>query len=126
MARPPRPSEVEAIRSRLSLRDATLVSLLAYAGLRPGEALALRWRDVSGRSVVIERSVSLGRERATKTKATRGVGLLRPLAQALAAYPRARDHAARVGARARRAAESLLCRRCRRANAGVRPPADDA
>jgi Phage integrase family len=92
MVRPPRPSEVEAIRSRLSLRDATPVSLLAYAGLRPGEALALRWRDVSGRSVVIERSVSLGRERPTKTKATRGVGLLRPLAQDLAAYRRARGH----------------------------------
>jgi len=39
------PDAVEAIRvwllERELLRDATLVSALAYAGLRPGEALAL-------------------------------------------------------------------------------------
>jgi integrase len=92
---PPRLSEVEAIRSRLGLRDATLVSLLAYAGLRPGEALALRWRDVGDRSIVVERSVSLGRERPTKTRATCAVGLLAPLAHDLAAYWEARNQPAR-------------------------------
>jgi integrase len=88
---PPRPREVEDIRSRLGVRDATLVSLLAYAGLRPGEALALRWRNLIGRSILVERSVSLGRERPTKTKATRAVGVLRPLALDLAGYRGARD-----------------------------------
>ena len=29
-----------------NLRTVALLSLLAYAGLRPGEALALKWRDV--------------------------------------------------------------------------------
>jgi integrase len=27
-------------------RDATLISVLAYVGLGPGEALALQWRDI--------------------------------------------------------------------------------
>jgi integrase len=44
------PERVEAIRFALlgcgRIRDATLVSVLAYAGLRPGEALALRWTHV--------------------------------------------------------------------------------
>jgi hypothetical protein len=41
------PLEVERIRAEMpSLRDATLVSLMAYAGLRPAEAFALRWGDV--------------------------------------------------------------------------------
>jgi integrase len=44
--RPIAPATVEEIRrlflDRRRLRDATLVSVLAYAGLRPGEALALR------------------------------------------------------------------------------------
>ena len=49
-----RPRRVEAIRAwllaRRRLRDATLVSVLAYAGLRPGEALALTGRTCgSGR-----------------------------------------------------------------------------
>jgi integrase len=94
VVRPPPPWDVEAIRSRLGIRDATVVSLMAYAGLRPGEALALRWRNVSGRSIFVERSVSLGRERPTKTKATRAVGLLRPLAHDLAVYRGACGHPA--------------------------------
>ena len=45
--RPLPPDRVEAIRARLlsagRLGDATLVSVLAYAGLRPAEVLALTW-----------------------------------------------------------------------------------
>jgi integrase len=44
--------ETEAIRCAMlasksphALRNATLISVLAYAGLRPAEALALRWGD---------------------------------------------------------------------------------
>ena len=47
------PGDVEAIRNRLSQsgpersqRDATLISVLAYAGPRPEEALRLTWADV--------------------------------------------------------------------------------
>jgi excisionase family DNA binding protein len=50
MTQPLSPRQIESVRRTLSkrkrLRDATLVSVLAYAGLRPGEALALRWRDI--------------------------------------------------------------------------------
>jgi integrase len=84
--RPVAPEAVEAIRRRLRLRDATLVSVLAYAGLRPGEALALHWEHVRERTLLIESSISLGREKPTKTNATRTVRLLAPLAQDLAEW----------------------------------------
>lgn len=65
---------VEGIRRRLhSDRDRTLVALIAYAGLRPGEALALRWEDCGDRVLRIERSVALGSEKATKNRTTRSV-----------------------------------------------------
>jgi integrase len=51
--RPLLPAEVEAIRRAMlarqtphALRDATLVSVLAHAGLRPSEALHLTWENV--------------------------------------------------------------------------------
>jgi integrase len=81
--RPLAPATVEAMRAYLladgsenPLRDATLVSVLAYAGLRPGEALALRWGDVRENTILVQRSISHGEEKATKTKANRTVRLL--------------------------------------------------
>jgi integrase len=65
------------------LRDATLVSVLAYAGLRPGEALALTWGHVRNRTLLVEAAVSLGELRDTKTGQRRTVALLAPLAQDL-------------------------------------------
>jgi integrase len=66
---------VEAIRANLlaqrRLRDTRLVSVLAYAGLPPGEALARRWSDVRERTLVIERALALGELEATKTGETR-------------------------------------------------------
>ena len=59
----------------LGPRDAVLVWVLAYAGLRPGEALAMRWADVRERTLLIN---------APKTNSTRTVRLLGPLAQDLA------------------------------------------
>jgi integrase len=41
------PTEVELVRASMAtLRDVALLALLAYSGLRPGEAIAIRWRDV--------------------------------------------------------------------------------
>jgi integrase len=40
------PDQVEAIRAQLGPMHATLVSVLAYAGPRPEEALRLTWTDV--------------------------------------------------------------------------------
>jgi integrase len=36
------------------------VSVLAYAGLRPGEALALTWGDVRDRTIMVSKRASLG------------------------------------------------------------------
>jgi integrase len=72
--RPLAPASVEALRARLSHRDAVLVSLLAYAGLRPGEARTLRWAHVRDRTLVIG---------ASKTGRRRSVRLLEPLARDL-------------------------------------------
>src|SRR5262249_4744877 len=61
--RPIPPATVETIRAHLiakgRIRDATLVSVLAYAGLRPGEALALRWGDLGERTILVERAAAL-------------------------------------------------------------------
>ena len=77
--RPLAPSEIERMRAAASPRDATLISVLAYAGLRPGEALALRWGDVRAKTLLVERAIALGIEKDTKTGAHRTVRLLAPL-----------------------------------------------
>jgi len=88
--RPIAPATVEAIRASLlrseRLGDATLVSVLAYAGLRPGEALALTWGDVRERTILVERSLALGELKETKTGQTRAVQLHAPLAADLAEW----------------------------------------
>lgn len=72
------PAVVEAIRAGVGQRDATLVSVLAYAGLRPeSEAIALTWAQVGRRTLAIN---------ATKTGRRRHVRLLAPLASDLAAW----------------------------------------
>ena len=78
--RPLAPVVVERMRRVASPRDAVLISVLAYAGIRPGEALALQWRDVRDQTILIERALSLGKEDDTKTDAHRTVRLLAPLA----------------------------------------------
>jgi integrase len=90
------PIEVERIRAAMpTLRDVVLVGLLAYAGLRPEEALALRWGDV-GRTLVIDRAYTHGEHKGTKTHQRRSVEVLPPLADDLARLgelvPAAPDH----------------------------------
>ncbi len=76
-------SVTEARGSRL---EATLFLSLADAGLRPGEAFALRWEDVSqsDRTLRVERAISAGRVKLTKTEDSRVVDLTARLAQTLA------------------------------------------
>lgn len=62
------------------MASATIVSVMAYAGLRPGEAIALSWRDVGERTLLVEQSADgLGETKETKTKTFRTVRLLAPL-----------------------------------------------
>ena len=81
------PADIEALRTHHLMhdrrRDATLISVLAYAGLRPGEALALTWRHVGNRSLLVDGAVAYGEIGATKTGSTRSVPLLGPLADDL-------------------------------------------
>jgi len=89
------PDEVERIRADMpSIRDRVLVSLMAYAGLRPGEALALHWTNVTvyehhlgafGELLVSE-SYGYGELRDTKTGQARTVRVGGSLADDLIEY----------------------------------------
>lgn len=69
------PAEVERIRSKLGLRDATLVSVLAYSGPRPEEVVRrLSWGDVGEHAI---------RYLDTKRHRIRHAPLLAPLAEDL-------------------------------------------
>jgi len=77
------PTEVERLRGQMiHPRDALAVSLLFYAGLRPGEAFALTWGSV-GRVLVVDRSFTAGEVRGTKTNRRRTVELVVPLREEL-------------------------------------------
>src|SRR5829696_6555525 len=81
------PEEIERLRAELELRDPTLVSVLACAGLRPQEALALQWRPVRERTLLVEQAASDGRLKGQKTNRPPGsVELLGPLRADLAAW----------------------------------------
>jgi integrase len=80
--------EVEALRGALDEPWSMLVTILAYTGMRPGEALALRWGDIHEQTIRVERAVSLidGSVQGTKTDTARTVRLLAPVAADLAAW----------------------------------------
>jgi integrase len=97
--RPPRTVEqlraVALRRRKHGARDAALIGLLAYAGLRPQEALALRWGDVRARTLLVEKAAGgQGGVKPTKTGQSRTVRLLAPLGGDLAKWQllRGRPH----------------------------------
>jgi integrase len=77
--RPLAPVTVERMRAAAFDREAAILSVLAYAGLRPGELRVLRWRDVRTRTLLVT---------AAKTYSRRTVRLLAPLADDLGAWRR--------------------------------------
>jgi integrase len=86
--------DVEVIRHALSEPgDRLVVSLLAYAGLRPGELVGLSWGNVRANTLLIDRSVSGrgGGVQRTKTGAVRSVPILVPLREDLSAVQALRD-----------------------------------
>ena len=62
-----------------------MVRVSAYAGLRLGELLALRWRDVDfpGQAITVGRAMSAGIETSTKSGRVRRVPLSEQAAAAL-------------------------------------------
>jgi integrase len=74
-------------------QDAEMVRVAAYAGLRQGELLALRWRDVdfAGSALTIARAMSAGVESSTKSGRVRRVPLADQAAAALDRMSR-REH----------------------------------
>jgi integrase len=83
--------EVERMRANLldqdRLRDTVLLSVLAYAGLRPQELLALQWCHVRVRTLLVEQAATDGELKGQKTnRPARTVDLLAPLAEDLRAW----------------------------------------
>jgi integrase len=68
-------------------RDALIVSVLAYTGMRPEELRALRWADVRQNTIVVQRATNPdGSFKTTKNRKRRSVRLMAPLAQDLREY----------------------------------------
>jgi integrase len=80
------PGPVEVMRERLlaegRIMETALVSVMAYAGLRPSEAMALRWSAIEQDAIAIVAGPGNAKGR------TRRVPLWRPLAQDLEAWRR--------------------------------------
>src|SRR4051812_37994600 len=102
----PGPTAIETVRASMLAKDrivgATLVTLIAYAGLRPGEALALKWSNVLRQTLLIEDASDDGQAKELKNQiAYRSVTLVEPLREDL---ERLRRH---LGVRARDASPVL-------------------
>jgi integrase len=85
-SRPALGDEEIAARGRDDVQDAELVRVAAFAGLRRGELVALRWRDVDfvGQKIVVRRALSGATEvKSTKSRRVREVPLPDQAAAAL-------------------------------------------
>jgi integrase len=89
---PKRPAANEQERAE-DRQDAEIVRVAAYAGLRQGELLALRWRDVdfAGHALTISRAMSAGVEGPTKSGKVRRVTMPDQAAAALDRLSRRED-----------------------------------
>jgi integrase len=84
VVRPLAPETVEHLRGAMpSEADKKFVSLLAYSGLRPGEALALEGADIASKTISVTRALKLDGLGDTKTHKARSVSLLAALADDL-------------------------------------------
>jgi integrase len=84
------PAEVERIRAQLKGADAVLVSVLAYAGLRPGEARALTWADLKAKTIHVHAATNPdGTIKPTKTEQSRSVRMVAALKSDLAEWRKA-------------------------------------
>jgi integrase len=87
----PSPADAEALRAHFvgegKVRDATIISVLAYGGLLPQEVTALRWPDVGEDELVIRRRG----QRVGQGPPARRVPLIGPLADDLREWRRLSD-----------------------------------
>jgi integrase len=74
-----------AARQEEDAQDAEIIRVAAYAGLRLGELLALRWHDVdfAGSALTVARAMSAGEETSTKSGRVRRVPMADQAAAAL-------------------------------------------
>lgn len=91
--KPPNPYTPKQIRHIMAsckhLRDATLIAVAAYSGLRWSELRGLQWGDISDdlHTIFVQRSIDLDRSvKLPKNGTTRTTVLLKPGRDALAAY----------------------------------------
>jgi integrase len=91
-------AEHAAWRALENQQDAVAVLLAAFCGLRLGELLALRWRDVlwTSERLHVQRSYAQGVETSTKGRRGRVVPLSEQAAQALARLSQ-REHFTKAG-----------------------------
>ena len=85
------PGSVERLRRHFldhgDLLSATIVVVLAYTGLRPGELLALELRHIRDETLLVEQAVAKGRRKGQKTgRVYRTVDLLEALRDDLAVW----------------------------------------
>ena len=82
------PDQVEQIRAHLDARERVIVSLLAYAGIRPGELRVLQWGEVRQRTLLVQAAGQPdGTRKSVKgSRKARTVRLLQALADDLADY----------------------------------------
>jgi integrase len=92
----PQRSPAEVAEDTEDAQDAQLVRVTAYAGLRLGELLALRWRDVdfAGHALTVSRAISSGIESSTKSGRVRRVPLPDQAAAALKRLREREDYTA--------------------------------
>lgn len=125
------PEEVHALaRAASSEQDAALFLTAAMTGLRRGELLALRWREVdfAAQTVRVSASYTAGKLGTPKSGQGRAVPLIDEIAQTLARLAQrgnwtGPDDLVFVGASGGYLDGSALCRRFKRARdaAGLRP-----
>jgi len=132
--RAPEPSYIDdaerAARAAEDAQDAELFRVLAYAGLRLGELVVLRWADVdfAASQLVVRRALSGTLETTTKAHRIRYVTLATPAAQTLARLSSRENYIGRdeyvfCNRLGRRLDSSAIRRRFKRAAAaaGLRP-----
>jgi integrase len=126
--------EERAARASEDRQDADLFRVKFYSGMRLGEVVAVRWRnvhfmpDLSGAVINVERAVSAGTEKEPKGRRSRQVPIPRPAAEALARLGQRGEFAdpddyVFCSRRGRRPDASAIRRRYKRAAdaAGLRP-----